>query len=75
LPKPALPAIRRGCSAARRWRSSIAAISATTSTSPAKTMSRALQTSARIISPRPCENTRTTAVTAMTAPWRKCCSR
>ncbi len=27
------------------------------------------------ISPRPCGNTRTTAATATTPPWRRCCSR
>jgi cytochrome c553 len=42
---------------------------------PAKTTSRASPTSARTTSPRPCGNTRTTAATAMTAPWPKCCSR
>jgi cytochrome c553 len=35
----------------------------------------ALPINARIISPRPCGNTRTTAATAMTPPWRRRCSR
>ena len=47
------PAIRRGCSAARRWCSSIAATPATTPIFPARRTSRASPTSARTISPRP----------------------
>src|SRR6266699_1491869 len=65
---------RRGCSVRRRWRRSIAAAPATSLTSPAPKMSRALPTSARNISPRPCGNTRTTAGTATTPPWRRRCS-